>query len=172
MTGDVIRITANGKTLDGKHKLNNGAQYTVAGFTDAGHIRLDNGWVVGKDFGHLAHGYAVTSHASQGKTVDRVLIAQGSQSLPASSVEQFYVSVSRGRQQATVYTDDKAALLDAVRREDTRMLATDLVRRHRGGVREKLKKHLAFLRRAVRLGRDRDHDMTHQPEREHTYERT
>ena len=59
--------------------------------------------MVGKEFGHLAHGYVTTSHASQGKTVDRVLIAMGSESRPAINAEQFYVSVSRGRDQATVY---------------------------------------------------------------------
>jgi 6-phosphogluconolactonase (cycloisomerase 2 family) len=41
--------------------------------------------VIARDFGHLAHGYVVTSHASQGKTVDKVFIGQSQQSLPASS---------------------------------------------------------------------------------------
>ncbi len=75
---------------------------------------LENGWTVGKDFGHLAHGYVVTSHASQGKTVDRVFVGQSSQSFPASSREQFYVSASRAREQVIIYTDDKEALLEAV----------------------------------------------------------
>ncbi len=88
---------------------------------------LANGWTVSKDYGHLAHGYVVTSHASQGKTVDRVFIGQSSDSLPASSREQFYVSVSRGREQATIYTDDKEALLEAVSRSDDRLTATEFV---------------------------------------------
>jgi ATP-dependent exoDNAse (exonuclease V) alpha subunit len=82
--------------------------------------------VVAKDYGHLAHGYVMTSHASQGKTVDRVLIGQSSQSFRASSREQFYVSCSRGRESVRVYSDDKAALLDAVSRTDDRLAATDL----------------------------------------------
>lgn len=60
-------------------------------------------------------------------SVDRVLIGQSSESFPASSREQFYVSCSRGRKEATVYTDDRAALLDAVRRSDERLTATELV---------------------------------------------
>ncbi len=125
--GDTLRVTRNGSTADGKHRLNNGAIYTVKGFTRSGDIRLANGWTVARDFGHLAHGYVVTSHASQGKTVDRVFIGQSSESFPASSREQFYVSASRGRQQVTVYTDDKEALLEAVSRGDGRLTATELV---------------------------------------------
>ncbi|MFI4870326.1 MAG: MobF family relaxase, partial [Phycisphaerales bacterium JB061] len=98
--GDRIRITRNGTTMDGKHRLNNGVIYEIRRFDADGNIVLANGWVVSRDYGHLAHGYCTTSHASQGKTVDRVLIGQSSDSLPASSREQFYVSVSRGREQA------------------------------------------------------------------------
>ena len=59
--------------------------------------------------------------------MDRVFIGQSSESFPASSREQFYVSVSRARQQATIYTDDKESLLDAVSRSDDRMTATEFV---------------------------------------------
>ena len=128
--GDLLRVTQNGKTADGEHRLNNGAQYKVEGFTRQGDILLDNGWTVSKNFGHLDYGYVVTSHASQGKTVDRVFIGQSSESFPASSREQFYVSVSRARQQATIYTDDKESLLDAVSRSDDRMTATELLADH------------------------------------------
>ena len=125
--GDVLRITRNGTTADGRHRLNNGALHAVRGFDAGGNIVLANGWTVSSDYGYLAHGYVVTSHASQGKTVDRVFIGQSSDSLPASSREQFYVSVSRGREQATIYTDDKEALLEAVSRSDDRLTATEFV---------------------------------------------
>ena len=46
--GDVVRITANGKDTSGRHKLDNGSQYTVAGFTPKGDIALTNGWVLGR----------------------------------------------------------------------------------------------------------------------------
>ena len=127
--GDVIRITQNGLTLDKKHRLDNGMLHRIRRFDAQGNIVLDNGWTVGKDFGHLTYGYVVTSHASQGKTVDHVFISQGSESFIASSREQFYVSVSRARKSAMVYTDDKAALRDAVNRSDERFSATELVTR-------------------------------------------
>ncbi len=142
--GDVLRVTRNGKTADGLHQLNNGELVTVQRFDADGNLVLTNGWTIARDYGHLAHGYCVTSHASQGKTVDKVFIGQSSQSFPASSREQFYVSVSRGRQGATIYTDDKEALLDAVNRSDDRVTATELVSgrdiRERGATLERIKR--------------------------------
>jgi conjugative relaxase-like TrwC/TraI family protein len=126
--GEVLRITRNGMTKDKKHRLNNGQLVTVKRFDAQGNLVLTNGWVVSSDYGHLDYGYVVTSHASQGRTVDRVLIGQSSASLPASSREQFYVSVSRGKERATIYTDDKEALLDAVKPSDDRLSATELDR--------------------------------------------
>ena len=134
--GDKLRITQNGFTREprrgalgtnGKDRLNNGAVYEVDGFTRQGDIKLTNGFVVPKDYGGLAHGYVVTSHASQGKTVDKVLIALGSESLAAANREQFYVSVSRGREGVRLYTDDKAAMIDAVQDSSARLSASELM---------------------------------------------
>lgn len=125
--GDTIRITANGKSKDG-HRLNNGSLYAVKGFDKDGDIVLANGWTVGKGYGHFRHGYVSTSIGGQGKTVDRVLIAMGGESLPAINAEQFYVSVSRGREKATVFTDlAPATLREAIRRSDPRLTATELL---------------------------------------------
>ncbi|MGH7193552.1 MAG: ATP-dependent DNA helicase, partial [Candidatus Saccharimonadales bacterium] len=125
--GDWLRVTRNGTTADGSHRLNNGALYKVREFDEAGNIVLANGWTVAKNFGHLAHGYVVTSHASQGRTVDVALIGQASDSFPASSREQFYVSASRARKQVIVYTSDKEALEQAIGQSEERLSATDLV---------------------------------------------
>jgi conjugative relaxase-like TrwC/TraI family protein len=130
--GDLIRITAGGKTKDGNHKLDNGSMYTVEGFTKAGDIRLSNGWVLDKSFGHIAHGYTMTSFAAQGRTVDRVLISMGRESLPAINAEQVYVSVSRGRFKATIYTNMSPIVLrDAIRRSQSRLASVDLMGRSR-----------------------------------------
>jgi ATP-dependent exoDNAse (exonuclease V) alpha subunit len=142
--GDVIRITRNGETADGKHRLNNGAIFPVKTFDANGDIVLANGWTVANDYGFLSLGYCITSHAAQGKTVDHVFIGQSSQSFPASSREQFYVSASRGRKSVTVYTDDKESLLDAVSRTDDRLSATELVTgrelRERGATLQRLER--------------------------------
>ena len=125
--GDVVRITRNGKTADGAHRLDNGSLYRIRRFDQEGNIVLSNGWLIGRDFGHLAHGYVVTSHAAQGRTVDQVFIGQSSESFAASSREQFYVSCSRGRHKVTIYTADKESLRDAINRSDDRVTATEFV---------------------------------------------
>lgn len=126
--GDVVRITQNGFTKD-KQRLNNGELRTVKGFTSEGEIKLANGWVLSKDYGNLAHGYCVTSYASQSKGVDCVFVAESSESFRAADREQFYVSVSRFKEALTIYTDDKRQLMQAVSKSSERLSATDLVSR-------------------------------------------
>lgn len=136
--GDRVRITRNGRTQDGKHRLSNGAIYSVKAVTPDGAVTLTNGWKLPTKFGHLAHGYCVTSDASQGRTVDAVILAQSGLSEAAGSRQQFYTSVTRGRKRCTIVTDDKEQLLSAIRRDASRMSAIELMReavlppRHRG----------------------------------------
>jgi len=132
--GDKLRITQNGYTRETRRgpgktgdRLNNGALYQVEGFTKTGDIKLTNGFVVPKDYGGLTHGYVVTSHASQGKTVDIPLVALGSESFAAANREQLYVSLSRGREAVRLYTDDKAGMLEAVQGTSARLSATELM---------------------------------------------
>lgn len=147
--GDRLRVTAGGTTRDGKHRLDNGSLHTLTAFDKKGNLVLENGWIIDKEFGHFAHGYVVTSHASQGRTVDRVFVAQSAASFGASNTRQFYVSVSRGKERAEVFTDDKYALRQAVLRPDEPMTATALARQHGSGFRGRLKNHLGRLRRAA-----------------------
>lgn len=126
--GDTIRLTGGGKTKDGKHKLNNGTVYALSGFTGTGDLRLSNGWIIDKSFGLLTHGYTTTSHNSQSKTEDRVIIAMGRQSIPAVNAQQFYVSASRGREKCTIFTDLAPSLLrQAIQRAEHRKSATELM---------------------------------------------
>lgn len=146
--GERVRITRNGATADGRHRLNNGALYKVRRVGLNGELTLDNGWVVPAGYGHFKHGYVVTSHASQGKTVDRVLIGQSSASFRASSREQFYVSVSRGRKQATIYTDDKGILREAIEQSEPRLAAVELVQENERRVRARTQARLRELQPA------------------------
>ncbi|MFV0442772.1 MAG: MobF family relaxase, partial [Planctomycetaceae bacterium] len=125
--GEVLRVTQNGKAVDGRSRLHNGDLLHVAGFDGEGNILTTEGKTIPAGFGHLAYGYVVTSYQSQGSDVDRVFVGQSADSFPASNREQFYVSASRGRKQAVFYTDCKEDLLDAVRRSDERMSASELV---------------------------------------------
>jgi len=128
--GDRIRITRNGEArVDGQAKgtrLDNGDIFTVEGFTREGDIRLERGKLLPKGWGHMSLGYVDTSYASQGKTVDRVFIAAGSESLRAANQQQWYVSVSRGREMAKVYVEDKQDVRAAIARTGERLSAVEL----------------------------------------------
>ena len=149
--GDVIRLNAGGKSLDGKHKLNNGAVYGIAGFSDGGDLVLSNGWTISKDFGSFAHGYVSTAHAAQGRTVHHVLLVASAMSHPAVSREGFYVAVSRGKQSVTVYTDDKLDLKEAVHRSDRRMSATELVSLAAPNLRQRMRQAVYKVQQATQL---------------------
>jgi ATP-dependent exoDNAse (exonuclease V) alpha subunit len=77
-----------------------------------GHIaaRLDDNRMI--DFSatehrHFDHGYAVTSHSSQGLTTERVLVNADTGVHPDLLNSRFaYVSVSRASHEATLFTDD------------------------------------------------------------------
>jgi conjugative relaxase-like TrwC/TraI family protein len=146
--GDRVRVTAGGKTKDGKHRLSNGSLLTVRGFTAVGDIVVDHGWVIGRDFGHLTHGYVVTSHASQGATVDKVFVGVSSQSFPATYQRTAYVAITRGKEQAQVFTDDRTALLKAITRPDEPLSATELSESvpWKPTLQEGQRKRLAFAR--------------------------
>jgi len=128
--GDRLRITRNGEAkVEGQAKgtrLNNGDIFTVEGFTKEGDIRLENGKLLPKNFGHFSLGYVDTSYASQGKTVDRVFIAAGNESLPASNQQQWYVSATRGRELAKIYVEDRKEVRDAIARTGQRVSAVEL----------------------------------------------
>lgn len=126
--GDTIRITENGTSQDQK-RLDNGNVLQVTGFDKHGNIKATSGkrtMTIPKDYGNLTHGYYTTSPASQGKSVNRVIILQSSMTGRAASKEQFYVSASRGKFAISVHTDDKVGMMGAVQRSSQRMTATEI----------------------------------------------
>ena len=88
-----------------------------------GRIQLDDGRTLPSNYRSFAHGYAVTAHRSQGKTVDSVIIS--GDGMPK---ELFYVAASRGRQSVTVITSDKERLRETVARSMARTSASELMR--------------------------------------------
>ncbi len=176
-TGDKIRFTGTVKTLDGEHKLYNGASKTVAGFTPAGDMKLDNGWVVPKDAGHFRSGFVETSFGAQGRTVQRVILAVAEESLPASNQQQMYVGASRAKQWMRLYTNNKAAVRAAVQRSSLKLAASDLLPKDRKAADEarrlkQRKKRHAYVA-MVRASYDVPHQPQppHQPERPSAHER-
>jgi len=93
-------------------------------------LRLDSGRSVTfniKENPHLDHGYAVTSHSSQGQTADRVLVNVDTQQAGEKLVNRrlAYVAVSRGRYDAQIYTNDKTQLAEGLGRDVSHRTATE-----------------------------------------------
>lgn len=100
---------ANGET--GKIRAISDAQITIkAGSGETKVLDRDALAVSGMD-----HAYALTAHDFQGATVDKIIVAMSSNERLADQ-KNFYVSVSRGRDQVTLITDrpdDLARRLEA-----------------------------------------------------------
>jgi ATP-dependent exoDNAse (exonuclease V) alpha subunit len=78
---------------------------------------------------HVDYGYTVTSFSSQGSTVDKVVINDDSmRSARLVNREEEYVSVSRARIDARIYTDDAQALRRAVARDPKKEIALEAIR--------------------------------------------
>lgn len=130
--GDVIRIGQNGKSHEGS-RLTTGSLRQVKGFSKAGDPLLDTGVSLPANYGHWSYGWVSTSHAAQGKTCDHVIICQST-----GSAEQFYVSVSRGRRQVSIFTEDQEKLQASVLPSVPQLSATDLLRGRSGRKEERL----------------------------------
>ncbi len=125
--GDKVRITAN----DHAGELVNGELATVKAIdAERGSLTLE------KQSGALAHfdtdkpmmvdhGYCLTVHAAHGQTCEHVLVEADTHSLTANE-SRYYVSISRARSEATIYTDYKAMVPDSLSREDQKSAALDV----------------------------------------------
>jgi conjugative relaxase-like TrwC/TraI family protein len=125
-TGDRLQLKANARTRSGQ-RLANGELVTVKMVGADGRITLRDGRVLQKDYRQFVHGFAITSYASQGKTVDHVLFSD-SAITAATNQQQWYVTISRGRKGITIFTSDKAKLRENILRSGNRELAIDLAK--------------------------------------------
>jgi conjugative relaxase-like TrwC/TraI family protein len=160
--GDRLLLTGNRR--DYGLRITNGELVTVAAVDASGRIRLDDGRTLPSNYRSFAHGYAVTAHRSQGKTVDSVIVsADGMQK------ELFYVAASRGRHSVTVMTSDKERLQQAVGQSMARKSASEIVRgqrvSHRGiaMARDMVRRAAEFVQQVVikpRKERTREHGIS------------
>ena len=125
---DRLQLKFNGKSVEGT-PLVNGELVTVH------RIRKDGAIVVRDDADRqktlapaqrlFNRGYAVTSYASQGKTVDTVFLADAANPA-ATNRNQWYVAISRARLRAVVFTSNKEELRTAIQRSGERRLALEV----------------------------------------------
>ncbi len=125
--GDRIQFTAPDKELS----FSNRELGTLNRIADDGllSIRLESGRQIDFDpsrIRHFDHGYAVTSHSSQGLTADRVLINIDTETHPNLINSRFaYVSVSRARIDAQIYTNDASSLTRSLSNEISKASAIE-----------------------------------------------
>jgi conjugative relaxase-like TrwC/TraI family protein len=111
-TGDRIQFTAPDKSLG----VANRDLAAIESIAPDGRIsaRLDNDRQIEfspQEHRHFDHGYAVTSHSSQGLTAERVLVNADTGVHPDLLNSRFgYVSISRASHEATLFTDNMAKL--------------------------------------------------------------
>jgi conjugative relaxase-like TrwC/TraI family protein len=116
--GDILLIMGNRK--EPRFRARDGEFATVRR-VERGIIYLDDGRSVPANYREFTHGYAVTAHNSQGKTVDQVIIS-------ADSIKQelFYVAASRGREGISIITSDVERLGESLGISMARPSASEL----------------------------------------------
>ena len=131
--GDEVRVHKGGFDAEGK-RIDNRTTLTINGFDKQGNIKAvkqskykERDYLLSQDFGNFEYAYCMTSYSSQGKTVDELLISQPSATFPATNQKQFYVSVSRARENVTIYTDSTEDLLSHIQKSGDRQGATELI---------------------------------------------
>jgi conjugative relaxase-like TrwC/TraI family protein len=125
--GDRVQFTTPSKELlVANRELGTIEKISIAGDLE---IRMDSGRDLHfnvRDHAHLDHGYAVTSHSSQGQTADRVLIHVDTDKGEQLVNDRFaYVSVSRAQYDAQIYTNDRSELAHDLSRDVSRPTATE-----------------------------------------------
>jgi|UPI0004795027 conjugative relaxase-like TrwC/TraI family protein len=118
--GDRLMLTANRRDAD--FRATNGELVTVRGI-ERGRIQLEDGRTLPTNYHLFDHGYAITAHRSQGKTVDGVIL-----SADAMKQELFYVGASRGRSEIAIVTSDREQLRESLGISSARPSATELAR--------------------------------------------
>ncbi|HWW55397.1 MAG TPA: MobF family relaxase [Sphingopyxis sp.] len=63
---------------------------------------------------HIAHAYVDTAFAAQGRTADHVIIHADSKATNLVDQKSFYVGISRAKQSATIFTNDRVKLVSAI----------------------------------------------------------
>ena len=110
-----------------EHKLFNGNIVEVAGIQADGTLALTDKRTIPPAFRQFSYGYGTTSHAAQGKTVDRGIVLMAGEGIQAANLKQAYVSHSRFEESQVTYTTDRRAAMDAMATPADRALAIEVV---------------------------------------------
>ncbi|MBV9488388.1 MAG: AAA family ATPase, partial [Verrucomicrobia bacterium] len=122
--GDQIRLTKNFR--QGAEAYRNNEFCTVAA-VEEGKITLTDGREIAGERFHVDQGFCVTSHASQGRTVDVLIASVPVNAFAQVNETQLYVTMSRARESMHLFTDCKEALREAVCRPGHRLSPYELM---------------------------------------------
>jgi conjugative relaxase-like TrwC/TraI family protein len=117
-TGDAIRFTRN----DREASRINGARGEVIAVdeqTRTATIQMQSGKTETLHLDsardrHIAHAYVDTAFAAQGRTADHVMIHADSKATNLADQKSFYVGISRAKETAMIFTNDRGKLISAI----------------------------------------------------------
>jgi ATP-dependent exoDNAse (exonuclease V) alpha subunit len=118
--GDQLLLAGNRRDAD--FRATNGELVQVHNVAN-GRIELEDGRAIPENYRQFDHGYAVTAHRSQGKTVDGVILSADSM-----KQELFYVGASRGRSDIAIVTSDREQLRESLGISSARPSAMELAK--------------------------------------------
>jgi ATP-dependent exoDNAse (exonuclease V) alpha subunit len=121
--GECLLIRGNLK----ERGLFNGSIVQVASVEENGALLLTDKRTIPPEFRQFSHGYAATSHAGQGKTIDRGIVLMTEDGIRAANLRQAYVSHSRFEESHMTYTTDKRAAIEAMATPAERKLAMEVI---------------------------------------------
>lgn len=116
--GDKVLFTKNDKDL----KIDNNTEATVLSVgQDTLKVQIKDREleINTKEYPYIDHGYAMTVHKSQGKSVEKVVVLANTQT--ENTYNSFYVGVTRGKQELKIITDDITRFKDQIKNEDRKL---------------------------------------------------
>lgn len=96
--------------VDRRYKVRKGSVYRVKGFTLKGNIKLDNGWVLPRKFGHLDYAYC-ENEGVKNQPVDRLIVLDSESKGPDFDKTGF----PPGLRSVVVFTESKDRLFESLR---------------------------------------------------------
>ena len=108
--GDQIRITEGFRERGVAFRTNDIAKVKAV---ELGHIELEDGRRLKRDFAHIDQGVCITSYASECRTVRQVVAIAPLNSFAEMHAKTFYVLASRATHRAVFFTDCKEAFKEA-----------------------------------------------------------
>ncbi len=117
-TGDAIRFTRNDREA-GRINGHRGEVVAVDQQTRTATVQMPDGRTEALNLDaardrHIAHAYVDTVFAAQGRTADHVMIHADSTATNLVDQKSFYVGISRAKESAAIFTNDRGKLVSAI----------------------------------------------------------